>query len=121
MVVEHDKRLHPLTAVYRLSVRPLLAELVAAREFKAKGFAERCGAVTLPSSCGFLSIAVVEVGKGPAEVLGVGLHFGERIAMNRPADFPWFEGEGVVAGDGDELDAFLAVFLMKRLQALDGA
>lgn len=50
VVIEHDKRLHPLTAVYRLSVRPLLAEMVAARKLKARDFAERCGAVTLRSS-----------------------------------------------------------------------
>ncbi len=50
VVIEHENRIHPLTAVYRLSVRPLLAELVAGREFKARGFAHRCGAVTLSSS-----------------------------------------------------------------------
>ena len=50
VVIEHDKRLHPLTAVYRLSVRPLLAEMLAAREFIARDFAARCGAVTLSSS-----------------------------------------------------------------------
>ncbi len=50
VVIEHDKRLHPLTAVYRLSVRPLLAEMVAARNLAAKGFAAGFGAVILPSS-----------------------------------------------------------------------
>ncbi|MCH7911032.1 MAG: hypothetical protein IIB38_15635 [Candidatus Hydrogenedentes bacterium] len=50
VVIEHDKRLHPLTAVYRLSVRPLLAEMVAARKLKARDFSERCGAVILQSS-----------------------------------------------------------------------
>lgn len=50
VVMEHEKRLHPLTAVYRLSVRPLLADSVAARDLAATRFAERCGAVILQSS-----------------------------------------------------------------------
>lgn len=50
VIIEHDNRLHPLTAVYRLSARPLLAEMVAGKERKAKDFAARCGAETLRSS-----------------------------------------------------------------------
>ena len=50
VVIKHENRIHALTAVYRLSVRPQLAEMVAGREFKARDFALHCGAVTLPSS-----------------------------------------------------------------------
>ncbi|MCH8149217.1 MAG: molybdenum cofactor guanylyltransferase [Planctomycetes bacterium] len=50
ILIEHDGRLHPLTAVYRLSARPLLAEMVAGEELRAKDFAARCGALTLRSS-----------------------------------------------------------------------
>lgn len=50
VVIEHDKRLHPLTAVYRLSMRLLLAEMVAAGKLRARDFSERCGAVILQSS-----------------------------------------------------------------------
>ena len=40
----HAGRLHPLLAVYRLSTRVLLEQMLARAELRATEFAERCGA-----------------------------------------------------------------------------
>ena len=43
-VVRHDDRRHPLTAVYRLALRPMLGELIEAGERRAHEFARRADA-----------------------------------------------------------------------------
>ena len=44
VVPTHEGRSYPLVAVYRLDLRPLLAELLAHGERRVHAFAERCGA-----------------------------------------------------------------------------
>lgn len=51
LLVEHNavvpvtgSRIHPVTAIYSLSTKPILADMVANRELKAMDFVVRCGA-----------------------------------------------------------------------------
>ncbi len=40
----YEDRLHPLTAIYRTSTRPLLSQMLQDGELRARDFASRCGA-----------------------------------------------------------------------------
>ena len=50
VVPEHDGRIHPLVAVYRVTTLPLACDMLAAGELRATAFAERCGAKIMSSS-----------------------------------------------------------------------
>ena len=46
---EHEGRVHPLMAVYRISTRSLLEEMLASGQLRATDFVHRCGARFVPS------------------------------------------------------------------------
>ena len=50
VVPNHEAKSYPLVAVYRLDLRPLLAELLAKGERRVHAFAERCGAHVVSSA-----------------------------------------------------------------------
>ena len=50
VVPSHEAQSYPLVAVYRLDLRPLLAELLAKGERRVHVFAERCGAYVIASA-----------------------------------------------------------------------
>ena len=50
VIPSHEARSYPLVAVYRLDLRPLLAELLARGERRVHVFAERCGAYVISSA-----------------------------------------------------------------------
>ena len=50
VVPEHDGRIHPLVAVYRVTTLPLAREMLSGGERRATDFAERCGATIVASS-----------------------------------------------------------------------
>lgn len=50
VVLSHDDRLYPLTAVYRLTTHRRLSEMLASGQFRAHDFARACDPQILPSS-----------------------------------------------------------------------